>query len=59
MTVSLGMHTQGNLPDTFNDAQQTRRVSRVVYHKDYNDATAVSIILIRCIAYPFANDKFH
>ena len=45
MTVSLGMHTQGNLPDTVNDAQQTRRVSRVVYHKDYNDATFVNFVV--------------
>ena len=38
MTVSLvGMHTQGNLPQTFNDAQQTRNVSRVVYHKGFNE----------------------
>ncbi|XP_046459627.1 trypsin-like [Daphnia pulex] len=37
MVASLGMNTQGNLPDTFNDAQMTRRVTRVVYHTSYND----------------------
>jgi hypothetical protein len=31
MTVSLGMHNQ-----TANDAKQIRRVTRVVYHIDYN-----------------------
>jgi hypothetical protein len=43
MTVSLGMHTQGNSNDLKNDAQQTRRITRVVYHKDFNTKTAVSI----------------
>jgi hypothetical protein len=42
MVASLGMNTQGNLPDTFNDAQMTRRVTRVVYHTSYNDKTKVS-----------------
>ena len=46
MTVSLGMHTQGHLPDTVNDAQQTRRVTRVVYHKDYNDILAVRLFRV-------------
>jgi hypothetical protein len=44
MTVSLGMHTQGGFPDPepSNDAQMTRRVTRVVYHTSYNDKTKVS-----------------
>jgi hypothetical protein len=36
MTVSLGMHNQ-----TANDAKQIRRVTRVVYHIDYNRHTLV------------------
>lgn len=51
MTVSLGMHKQGNLPQTFNDAQQTRKlrkVSRVVYHKGFNAKTKVSVFF--CLA---------
>jgi hypothetical protein len=37
------MHTVGNQAlNTRNDAQVTRRVSRVVFHNDYNDATSVS-----------------
>jgi hypothetical protein len=43
MTVSLGMHTQGDGKTLKNDAQQTRRITRVVYHKDYNAKTLVSI----------------
>lgn len=43
MTVSLGMHTQGDGQTLKNDAQQTRRITRVVYHKDYNAKTLVSI----------------
>ena len=39
------MHTQGHLNETFNDAQQTRKVTRVIYHKDYNEKTNVSILL--------------
>ncbi|EFX79667.1 hypothetical protein DAPPUDRAFT_225026 [Daphnia pulex] len=41
MTVSLGMHNQGGFPDPepSNDAQMTRRVTRVVYHTNYNDKT--------------------
>ncbi|XP_046645985.1 trypsin alpha-like isoform X2 [Daphnia pulicaria] len=41
MVVSLGMHTQGNLPkpEPQNDAQMTRRVTRVVYHPSYNAKT--------------------
>ncbi len=45
MTVSLGMHTQGDGNTLKNDAQQTRRVTRVVYHTNYNDKTLVSIRL--------------
>ncbi|EFX79656.1 hypothetical protein DAPPUDRAFT_225028 [Daphnia pulex] len=39
MTVSLGMHTQGDGNTFQNDAQQTRRVTRVVYHINYNKRT--------------------
>jgi NADH:ubiquinone oxidoreductase subunit len=43
LTVRLGMHTVGNQAlNTRNDAQVTRRVSRVVFHNDYNDATNVN-----------------
>ncbi len=43
LTVRLGMHTVGNPAlDTENDAQVTRRVSRVVFHNDYNAGTSVS-----------------
>jgi hypothetical protein len=52
MVVSLGMHTQGNLPkpEPQNDAQMTRRVTRVVYHPSYNAKTVVSHIVL-----PFNN----
>ncbi|XP_046645978.1 chymotrypsinogen A-like isoform X3 [Daphnia pulicaria] len=46
MTVSLGMHTQGNGNDLKNDAQQTRRITRVVYHKDFNTKTAVNDVAV-------------
>lgn len=37
------MHIVGNQAlNTRNDAQVTRRVSRVVFHNDYNDATSVN-----------------
>ena len=43
MTVSLGMHTVGNVDlETRNDAQVTRRVSSVAIHNEYNDATKVN-----------------
>ncbi len=36
LTVSLGMHTVGNEKlKTTNDAQMTRRVSRVIMHNGY------------------------
>ena len=36
LTVSLGMHTVGNEKlGTTNDAQMTRRVSRVIMHNGY------------------------
>jgi hypothetical protein len=44
MTVSLGMHTIGKKElKTSNDAQVTRRVSRVIMHNDYNSKTKVNI----------------
>ncbi|XP_046457593.1 transmembrane protease serine 11D-like [Daphnia pulex] len=47
LTVRLGMHTVGNQAlNTRNDAQVTRRVSRVVFHNDYNDATSANDIAI-------------
>ena len=43
MTVSLGMHTVWNEDlETENDAQVTRRVSRVTIHNEYNRATDVN-----------------
>jgi hypothetical protein len=45
LTVSLGMHKQGDKKNPAHDAQQTRKVTRVVYHKDYNDKTKVSLLL--------------
>jgi hypothetical protein len=43
MTVSLGMHTVGNVDlGTRNDAQVTRRVSSVTIHNEYNHATEVN-----------------
>ena len=43
LTVRLGMHTVGNPAlNTQNDAQVTRRVSRMVIHNDYNAVTIVS-----------------
>ncbi|XP_046459639.1 chymotrypsinogen A-like isoform X2 [Daphnia pulex] len=50
MTVSLGMHVQGILPDTNNDAQMTRRVTRVVYHNAFNTNTAVNNIAVLTVA---------
>ena len=42
MTVSLGMHTVGNEDlETENDAQVTRRVSRVTIHNEFNHETFV------------------
>nr|CAH0107898.1 unnamed protein product [Daphnia galeata] len=57
MTVSLGMHTQGHVDKTFNDAQQTRRVTRVVYHKDYNAKTNIFDIAILTIDPPISYSK--
>jgi hypothetical protein len=37
------MHTQGNGNTLRNDAKQTRRVTRAVYHIDFNIETLVSI----------------
>ncbi|EFX79670.1 hypothetical protein DAPPUDRAFT_319398 [Daphnia pulex] len=50
MTVSLGMHVQGILPDTSNDAQMTRRVTRVVYHSAFNTNTAVNDVAVLTVA---------
>lgn len=45
MTVSLGMSNQGNTDkDLPHDAQVVRRVTRAVFHKDYNAKTNVSIL---------------
>ena len=47
LTVSLGMHTVGNKElETTNDAQMTRRVSRVIMHNEYNiiGGAAVSVM---------------
>ncbi|EFX79663.1 hypothetical protein DAPPUDRAFT_244719 [Daphnia pulex] len=57
MTVSLGMHTQGNLPDTVNDAQQTRRVTRVAYHASYNAKTSFYDIAVLTIDPPINYSK--
>nr|CAH0107902.1 unnamed protein product [Daphnia galeata] len=57
LTVSLGMHTQGHLENTRNDAQQTRKVTRVVYHRDYNDKTKFFDIAILSIDPPVAYSK--
>nr|CAH0107899.1 unnamed protein product [Daphnia galeata] len=57
LTVSLGMHRQGHLPNTVNDAQQTRRVTRVVYHKDYSEDTKLFDIAILTIEPPITYSK--
>ena len=47
LTVSLGMHTVGDEKlETTNDAQMTRRVSRVIMHNAYNiiGGAAVSVM---------------
>jgi hypothetical protein len=47
LTVSLGMHTVGDEKlKTTNDAQMTRRVSRVIMHNAYNiiGGAAVSVM---------------
>lgn len=45
LTVSLGMHTVGDEElGTTNDAQMTRRVSRVIMHNGYNTLKTVSVI---------------
>ena len=41
--MSLGMKNQGNA-DQNHDAQGVRRVTRAVFHKDYNAQTNVSIL---------------
>lgn len=48
LTVSLGMQIQGNADVPENDALQTRAISRVVYHKDFNEKTKVSTVLGIC-----------
>ncbi|XP_046459623.1 chymotrypsinogen B-like [Daphnia pulex] len=57
MTVSLGMHTQGNGNDLPNDAQQTRRVTRVVYNTNYNDKTLVNDVAVLTVDPPISYSK--
>ncbi|XP_046459622.1 serine protease 41-like [Daphnia pulex] len=57
MTVSLGMHTQGNGNTLRNDAKQTRRVTRAVYHIDFNIETMVNDVAILTIDPPINYSK--
>ncbi|EFX79661.1 hypothetical protein DAPPUDRAFT_244721 [Daphnia pulex] len=57
LTVSLGMHTQGDGNTFQNDAQQTRRITRVVYHKNYNFETSVNDIAVLTMDPPISYSK--
>ncbi|EFX79659.1 hypothetical protein DAPPUDRAFT_104230 [Daphnia pulex] len=57
LKVSLGMHSQGDGNTLRDDAQQTRRITRVVYHIDFNMETMVNDVAILTMDPPLNYSK--